>query len=82
MRLSSTSTSRMAKPVETGASSSSGVAVQPASAGELVASFFKCGHPKVPRVADPPEQRRPDESDQEYKRSMVSGKYYMVHGGT
>ena len=46
----------MAKPVGTGASSSFGVAMPPASVGVSSVSFMKRGPPKVPRVEDALEQ--------------------------
>ncbi len=43
---------------------------------------MKRGPPKVPRVVDSPEQRKPGESDQEYKCRMVSDRYSLVQGET
>jgi hypothetical protein len=45
-------------------------------------SFMKRGPPKVPRFADAPKQNKPGESDQEYKRRLVSERYYVAQGET
>ena len=80
MRLSVASSRGSEQPGAPGASSSSD-AQQPAQVGASV-SFMRRGPPQLPRIPETIVDRRPGESEQEYKCRVVHERYLMVMGET
>ena len=68
------------QPGALGVSSSSGQQ-QPVEAGDL-ASHSRRGPPELPRVPEKLVERKPGETDQEYKCRIVRERYLMVTGTT